>query len=64
MNVILTEQLKFKKIDSDNNLSNLTHFESFFGSIEKEKSAQPRRLSENSAHINYKTYTKRTNKNS
>ena len=51
------------KMDSDYSLSNLTHFSKFFGSIEKEKSAQPRRLLDNKAHINNNTYIMWTTKN-
>ena len=37
MNVILNDQLKFKKMDSDNNLSNLKHFQSFLARLKKKK---------------------------
>ena len=56
MNVILNDQLIFKKMDSVNSLSNLKHFQSFLTRLKKKKSAQPRILSENKAHINDNTY--------
>ena len=41
INVILNGQLKFKKMDFDNSLSNLKHFQSFFARLKKKKALSP-----------------------
>ena len=41
MNEILNDQVKFKKINSDNSLSNLKHFQSFLARLKKKKALSP-----------------------
>ena len=40
-NEILNDQVKFKKINSDNSLSNLKHFQSFLARLKKKKALSP-----------------------
>ena len=41
MNVILNDQVKFKKMNSDNSLSNIKHFQSFLARLKKKKALSP-----------------------